>query len=251
MVPQPDFDKAVNREAGFFRDWGGIITGGVSLVDATQTARTFTGGIALVRTEPTESWMDPSDRTLLNFAAAYGKVSQPGSADMPIQSVKTAIYHFGAEEDLYFSPRLFGFGQAALDHNYSQGLDLQQNYGGGIGWTAYKTGAAELDLKGAVSYIHQAFSESSSNESLIGSTFAEIYTEKFAHGILLNEQISATPAWNDTSAYFANGSVSLALPVSKRLSMSLSLLDTFLNDPPLGFKKNSFQFTAGLNYALK
>ncbi len=246
MVSQPDFDKAVNREGGFFQDWSGIVTGGVSLVEATQNARTFTGGIALVRTEPTESWMDPSNRTLLNFGAAYGKVSQPGVAD-----IKTDIIHFGAEEDLYFSPRLFGFGQATLDHNYSQGLDLQQNYGGGIGWTVYKTAASELDLKGAVSYIHQAFSESSSNESLIGSTFAEIYTEKFAHGILLNEQISATPAWNDTNAYFANGSISLAMPVSKRLSMSLTLLDTFLNDPPLGFKKNSFQFTAGLNYALK
>ena len=28
-------------------------------VQATQEAHTFTGGIALVRTEPTESWMDP------------------------------------------------------------------------------------------------------------------------------------------------------------------------------------------------
>jgi hypothetical protein len=28
-------------------------------------------------------------------------------------------------------------------------------------------------------------------------------------------------------------------------------LDTFLNDPPPGFRKNSFQFTAGLTYALK
>ena len=246
LVGQPEFEKAMNREAGFFQDWGGTVTAGASVVQATQEAHTFTGGIALVRTEPTESWMDPSNRTLFDFSAAYGRVSQPGLPD-----IKTAIYHGDAEEDKYFAPRLFGFGQAAFDHNYSQGLDLQQMYGGGLGWTAYKTGAAELDLKAAISYIHQGFDVSASNESLIGSTFAEIYTRKFQHRILLNEQISATPAWNDTSAYFATGSVSLTLPVHKRLSMALTSADTFLNDPPPGFRKNSFQFTAGLTYALK
>jgi hypothetical protein len=246
VVAQPDFEKAMNHNDGFLHDWGGAVTAGASLVEATQESENFTGAIALVRTEPTESWMSPSDRTLLAFTAAYGKISQPGVPD-----IKTAIYHAGAEEDKYFSPRLFGFGQAAFDHNYSQGLDLQQMYGGGLGWTAYKTAAAELDLKAAVSYIHQSFSESAAGESLIGSTFAEIYTRKFQHGILLNEQISATPAWNDTSAYFATGSVTLTLPVHKRLSMALTSADTFLNDPPAGFKKNSFQFTAGLTYALK
>jgi hypothetical protein len=246
VVAQPDFEKAINREAGFFEDWGGSVTAGASIVQATQEAHTFTGAIALVRSEPTESWMNPSTRTLIDFSAAYGRVSQPGLPD-----IKTAIYHADAEEDKYVSPRLFVFGQAAFDHNYSQGLDLQQMYGGGLGWTLYKTAAAELDVKAAVSYIHQSFSESTSNESLIGSTFGEIYTHKFLHGILLNEQISATPAWNDTSAYFATGSASLTLPVHKRLAVSLTSLDTFLNDPPPGFRKNSFQFTAGLTYALK
>jgi len=246
VVGQPEFDKAINREAGFFHDWGGTVTAGASLVHATQDASTFTGGIALVRAEPTEGWLAPSTRTLFDFSAAYGKVSQPGLAD-----IKTAIYHGDAEEDKYFSPRLFGFGQAAFDHNFSQGLDLQQTYGGGLGWTAYKSAAAELDLKAAFSYIHQSFNISTSNESLVGSTFGEIYTLKFQHGILLNEQFSATPAWNNTSAYFATGGVSLTFPVRKRLGLALASLDTFLNDPPPGKKKNSFQFTAGLTYALK
>ena len=244
VLPQPEFEKAMNRNAGLFQDWGGAVTAGASLVHATQVASTFTGGIALVRTEPTESWLLPSTRTLLNFSATYGKVTEPGT------SIKTAIYHAGAEEDKYFSSRLFGFGQAAFDHSYSQGLDLQQMYGGGLGWTAYKTAAAELDVKAAMSYIHQNFSAGAS-ESLIGSTFGEIYTRKFQHGILLDEQISFTPAWNNTSAFFGTGSVSLAFPVHKRLSLALGSLDTFLNNPPPGFKKNSFQFTASLTYALK
>lgn len=246
VVAQPEFEKAMHHQAGFFQDWGGAVTAGLSLVQATQSARTFTGGIALVRTEPAEGWLNPSTRTLFDFSAAYGKVTQTG-----LEDIKTAIYHGDAEEDKYFSPRLFGFGQAAFDHNFSQGLRLQQMYGGGLGWTASKSAAAELDLKAGLSYIHQGFDISASNQSLVGTTFAEIYTRKFQHGILLNEQLSATPSWNNTNAYFGTGSVSLTMPVSKRLSMTTAALDTFLNDPPAGFKKNSFQFTAGLTYALK
>jgi hypothetical protein len=246
VVEQPAFEKAINGNDSFLQDWGGAVTAGISLVQATQTSRTYTGGIGLVRAVPSETWLNPSSRTLLDFNAAYGKVTQPG-----LPNIKTAIYHADAEEDLYFSPRLFGFGQAAFDHNFSQGLNLQQNYGGGLGWTALKTGAAELDVKAAASYIHQSFSASTSNQSLIGTTFAEIYTRKFKHGVLLNQQISFTPAWNNTSAYFGTATVGLTLPVHKRLSVGITSLDTFLNDPPPGFKKNSFQFSAGLNYALK
>ncbi|HTQ58468.1 MAG TPA: DUF481 domain-containing protein [Bryobacteraceae bacterium] len=246
VMDQPAFEKAINNNESFWSDWGGTVTAGLSLVEATQNARTFTGGISLARTAPGVSWLDPSTRTLFDFSAAYGKVSQPG-----LQDIKTAIYHGDAEEDKYFSARLFGFGNAAFDHNFSQGLDLQQTYGGGLGWTVYKTAAAELDLKAAASYIHQSFQENASNQSLVGSTFSEIYTRKFQKGILLSQQFSATPAWNNTSAYFGTASVTLTVPVRKRLSLALASLDTFLNDPPPGFKKNSFQFTAGFTYALK
>ena len=246
VVDQPEFDKAIHHQAGLFEDWGGSVTAGVSLVEATQNSETFTGGIGLVRTEPTESWLNPSNRTIIDFSTAYGKVTQTGLA-----TIKTDIYHADAEEDKYFSPSLFGYAQTAFDHNYSQGLDLQQMYGGGIGWTVYKTGAVELDLKGAMSYVHQGFESAASNESLVGSTFTESFTRKFQHSILLTEQLTATPAWNDTSAYFGSASVTLALPVHKRLGVAIGSVDTFLNDPPPGFKKNSFQLTVGLTYALK
>ena len=246
VVGQPEFEKAINGEEGFFRDWGGTVTAGVSLVEATQKADTFTGSISLVRVEPSENWLNPSNRTLFDFSGSYGKVSQPGVPD-----IKTDIVHVDAERDEFFSARLFGFGQIALDHNFSQGLDLQQLYGGGLGWTAVKTGTQEFDLKASVDYIHQNFQISASNQSLVGSTFAEIYTRKLGHGVVFNEQISVLPAWNNSRAYSATGLASLSLPVHKRFSLAVSSLDTFLNDPPPGFKKNSFQFTTGLTYALR
>ena len=45
---------------------------------------------------------------------------------------------------------------------------------------------------------------------------------KFFRGIVFTEQLSITPAWNNTSAYSAWGSAGIAMPVYKRLSFSVS-----------------------------
>jgi hypothetical protein len=68
--------------------------------------------------------------------------------------------------------------------------------------------------------------------------------------MIFTQQVSIIPAWNDTKAYSANGSAALTMPVYKRLSFTVGAIDTFLNDPPPGFKKNSFQLTTGVTYAL-
>jgi hypothetical protein len=245
VVDEAAFEKALHRP-GIFEEWTGAIAAGASLVEATQKSNTFTSSIALIRAVPAENWLDPRNRTLVDFSASYGKVTQPNTP-----SVKTSIFHAGAERDEYFSGRFYGFGQIGYDHNFSQGLDLQQAYGGGVGWTVIKSARQTLDVKASMSYVNQQFEDSTENQNLIGSTFAETYLRTLPHGILLSEQIAATPAWNNTRAYSAVGGAGLAMPVFKRLSVAISALDTFLNNPPPGFKKNSFQFTTGVTYSLK
>lgn len=245
VIDEPAFQKAVSGNPGFFKEWKGAITAGASLVQATQTSRSFSGSVNLVRAIPSETWLDPRNRTTLNFTAAYGVLDQPKTAE-----IKTEIYHADAERDEYFSPRLYAFGQLAYDHNYSQGLDLQQLYGGGIGWTALKDASQALDLKASLSYIEQSFT-GAIDQSLFGSTFAEDYNRKFVHGILLTEQLAITPAWTNTNAYSALGNLVLTMPVYKRFNITFGTVDTFLNDPPPGFKKNSFQLTTGLAYTLQ
>ena len=245
VVDEAAFEKALHRP-GIFEDWTGAIAAGASLVEATQKSNTFTAGIGLIRAVPAENWLDPRNRTTIDFSTSYGKLTQPNTP-----TVKTSIYHADAERDQYFNGRVYGFGQLGYDHNFSQGLDLQQAYGGGIGWTVIKSARQTLDVKGSMSYVKQQFADATKSQNLVGSTFAEGYQRTLAHGILLTEQLAATPAWNNNRAYTAVGGAGLTMPVFKRLSIAMSALDTLLNDPPAGFKKNSFQFTTGITYALK
>ena len=74
---------------------------------------------------------------------------------------------------------------------------------------------------------------------------------KLPHGLVFNQTAVVTPAFNNTNAYSATATAGLVFPVYKRFGFSVGTLDDFLNDPAAGSKKNSFQFTAGVNYTLK
>ncbi len=264
ITDEATLNKQINREPGFFDGWNGAATAGATLVAATQNQYTVSGGIGLVRSVPTVSWLKPRDRTSIDFNGSFGQITQPGylSGTTPVPAVvtKSEIYHGDAERDEYLSPKFFALGQVAFDHNYSQSLSLQQIYGGGFGWTAFKTAKQEGDLKGTAQYEKQQFSTGgpSANKNLIGSTFAASY---LLHLKLFTytQGVSFIPAYNDFRAYSANETNTLAFPAYKRLSFSVGTMDSYLNDPPVQVppltqpptRRNSFQFTMGITYAFK
>jgi hypothetical protein len=259
ILDEATMDKQLHHSPGFFSGWNGAATAGAAIVNATQNQYTFSGGVGMARVVPTASWLNPRDRTSIEFTGSFGKITQPaytvGDVIVPAVVTKSAIYHAEAERDQYFSPRFYALGQTAFDHNYAQDLDLQQIYGGGFGWTFYKKPTQEADLKATIQYEKQQFiqSNSSTNLNLIGSTFAATYV---LHRKLLTytQGIAFIPAYNTPRAYSANETNTIALPAFKNLSFSMGTLDSYLNDPPTSLpptKRNSFQFTMGLTYAIK
>ena len=106
-------------------------------------------------------------------------------------------------------------------------------------------------------YVKQQFSASQTltpvqeeDQNLIASTLEQSFRRALAHGITFQERFSISAPWNNLNAYTTGGNVTLTLPVYKSVSFTLGVLDTFLNNPPPGFRKNSFQFTTGLTYTL-
>ncbi len=264
-------EKAAFHEPGFFTGWNGAATAGATLVAATQNQYTISGGIGLVRAIPTVAWLTARNRTSFDFSGSYGKITQPAFTAPPspptttVPTVvpevvtKSAIAHVDAERDQYVSPRIFVLGQTAFDHNYSQDLSLQQIYGGGIGVTTLKTPKQELDLKGTVQYEKQKFiaGTGDTDQNLIGSTFSATYGAHLKM-FIYTQGLAFVPAWNVTKAYSANEVNTLAFPAYKNFSFSVGTLDSYLNDPPdtlsltsPATKRNSFQFTMGLTYAIK
>jgi hypothetical protein len=246
VIEETSFENAVHKNPSFFADWGGGVTAGASIVEATQQSRTFTGAINLVRTVPDEDWLRRRNRTDVNFSLSYGTLEQPNTP-----TVKTEIYYADLQRDEYLSLSLFAFAQGSFDHNFSQGLNLQQTYAGGLGWSAIKRANESLDLKAGVTYVRQDFEVASANQTLAGSTFEEAFTRGLKRGIKFSQQLIIAPAWTNSKALTASANATLTIPVYKRTNFSLGTIDNYLHDPPPGFKKNSFQAIMGLNYTLR
>lgn len=250
IVDYPTLDKQINHHPSLWSGWNGAATAGATLVQATQNQYTLSGSLGLIRTVPSVTWLNPRNRTAADFSGSYGKITEPGSP-----SVKSAIYHVDAERDQYISSRIFALGQLAFDHNFAQDLQLQQIYGAGFGWTLFETPRHEADIKATLQYEKQQFitGAAGTNQNLIGSTFSADYmlhTKPF----IFAQNVAFVPAYNTPRAYSANETDTLTFPTFKNLGFSVGTIDSYLNNPPAVVpptKRNSFQFTMGLTYAIK
>ena len=249
IVDDATYQKEIHKKIGFKSGWDGHITTGTSMIYSTQSSYLFQVDTALKRAVPTVSWLDPKLRTILNVTLSAGKTSQPGTP-----STITNIYHLDAERDEYFSRRGYYLQGLSFDHNFSQGLVLQQIYGVGIGRTLFKREDAEFDVTSDLHYESQHFNATANvselNLNLVGSALTEAYTKKWGK-ISFDEKFLADIAWNNAKAFSASGNSSVRMPVYKNLSFSVSTIDSFLNNPQVGYKKNSFQLSTGFALNLR
>jgi hypothetical protein len=264
IIDQSTYEKEVAHNPNFLHGWNGSVSGGASLVRSSQEGTSFNAGVTLIRTIPVVPYLPPKTRTTFNLLESYGKLTQPvipqTTPPTPPSEAKTSIFHADAEHDIYFTPRFYALGDLSFDHDFAQGLNLQQIYGGGFGWTALQTPVQELDLKAEIHYEMQTFIQPDPitdlnpripDQNLIGATFGEDYHRNLPGKIVFTESASILPAFNNPDAYSATGAAGLTLPTYKRISLGLNATDSYLNMPADGYKKNSFQFITSVVYAFK
>jgi len=255
IIDSETYNKEVTANPTPLQGWTGAITGGATIVRATDYGENFNLGIGLIRAIPTVPFLPPRTRSTVDVLETYGKLTSPvipqTAPPSPAAETKTSIFHADAEHDKYFSTRLYALAAVSFDHNYAQGLSLQSIYGGGLGYTVFNTAVQQLDLKADVHYERQNFFAPTPGENLIGSIFGEAYHRNLPRKIVFTENATFIPAWNNSSAYSAIFAAGLVLPTYKRLSVNLNVLDNYLNNPAAGYDKNSFQFITGVSYSFK
>lgn len=262
VIDSASFHRELRGESDFRYGWNGTATLGASLVTGTNTAQTYTGSVAFVRAIPTIPWLPSNSKTTVNLSATYGlakdqEVISNGNVFQAASVTKTDIKHGDAEYDKYFSSEIFGLVNANADHNFGNGLELQQADGAGVGWSVIKSPNNVFDLKASLQYEQQEFYNGlysglgTPAENLVGAAITESWNRTLAHAVKLNEYVTLSPTFNLIQAYSGVGHVSLVFPVYRKLSFSLASTDNYLGDPPQGYLRNTFQFTAGMTFTLK
>jgi len=241
IVDPKTYAEAVTAHPHVWQSWRGQVSGGFSQISATQASTSFTSRIELQRPVPSLAWLPQQSDTLFHYESTYGRLSQPH-----LPTVRTSIYSLGVEQDQDVSGRLFLFGNAQLDHNFSQGLQLQQAYGGGVGWKLIQTAPTQLALRADLHWTHQRFL-SLANERFLASSFTETLRQNYGR-VVWTQNVSLTPSYTKGLAYQMAGMSSWAVPVYRSLSLNFTVMDNYLNNPQPGFLKNSLQISTGVQF---
>jgi hypothetical protein len=262
MLDADAYQRELHNESDFFYGWTGTATVGATLVEATNSSQTYTGTLAFVRAIPTIAGLPAGSKTILNLSGTYGLAKNPQiiSGDNVYQTAsvtKTDILHGDLEYDKFFTSTIFGLVNASADHNFGNGLQLQQAYGAGIGWAILRTPQNDLSLRAALQYEQQQFYNGITSglgtptDNLVGALVGETWNRNFPHNMKFKESITLSPTFNLVNSYSGVGSASFLFPVYKRLNFSITTTDNYLGDPPEGFLRNTFQLTTGITYTLK
>lgn len=244
MVVDPNtYTKEVLAHPHLWQSWQGQIVGGFSQVSATQSSTSYTTQLELQRPVPKLSWMQQRSNTLLHFNGTYGKLSQPNTP-----TVRTSIFTAGLEQDEDISKRLFLFANTQFDHNDAQGLQLQQAYGGGIGWKVKTTPETQVALRADLHWTRQRFL-STVNDNFLASSMTETLRQML-HKVIWTQSMSITPSITHGVAYQMSGMSAWAMPLYHSLSLNFTVVDAYINNPQPGFLKNSLQYSTGIQVNL-
>ncbi len=262
MLDEPAYRREMHNQSDFLYGWYGTATLGATIVTSTNSAQTYTGTVGLVRAIPTIAGLPAGSKTILNLSGTYGLAKDPeivsGADVFQTASVtKTDILHGDLEYDKFFTPTVFGLVNASADHNFGNGLELQQAYGAGIGWGILRSPQNDLAVRTSLQYEQQQFYNGLTSglgtptENLVSASIGETWSRTFPHNIKFNESLTLNPTFNVVKAYSGTAKAGLVFPVYKNLNFSVTTTDNYLGDPPEGFLRNTFQFTTGVTYTLK
>src|SRR5580693_10442788 len=119
LIDGVTYDKEVVSNPGIWYGWGGSISGGITLVESTQTGQTYNLAANLIRLVPSVAFLPPRTRSTINVLETYGKIDQPvipqTTPPTPDTVAKTNIFHADAEHDKYFTSKLYGLVGASFD----------------------------------------------------------------------------------------------------------------------------------------
>jgi hypothetical protein len=231
------------------KKWESTATVGVSLSRGNSKNFLATGALGTKRT-----W--EFDEALAGINLGYGENTPKGSGTNNITD--SYVKGFGQWNHL-FSPQFYGGLRLAGEHDDIAHLTYRAIVSPLAGYYFVKQPNALLSAEVGPSYVREDFYNSlrpdlttdDNVHNYLGLRVGERGEYKFKTGAKVWESIEWIPKIQDMNDYLVNFEAGVSAPISKALSVSLILQDTYKNIPPITSPKtykNDLKLIAGLTY---
>jgi putative salt-induced outer membrane protein YdiY len=250
--PEKNFAKLQKTiHAKPWQDWTGITNLGYSLITGDTQARSLTANVNATRLQPNIPGLPVKWRSNLFLTALFSHAKSSSSA----AEITSNTFSSGLRQDRVFENNNFVFALAQYDYIQPQGIKLRQTYGGGFGRDMVHRPKLAFSLLGGLTYVRTNLENTSafplppgtsllqnSAEALVG----EKVTAQLTKWVNFVHDINFYPNLTQTGEYRFDTSTALAVPLTQRLSFSISFVDFYLSNPLPGNHKNNATLSTGL-----
>ena len=240
-----------NMHAKPWQDWNGTTNLGYSLITGDTQSRSFNANVGATHILPNVPGMSVKWRSNFFLTALFSHAKSSGSPT----EISSNTFSSGLRQDRLFESSNFVFGLMQYDYIQPQGIKLRQTYGGGFGRDIIHNPKLDVSLLGGLTYVRTNLENTTafplppgtsllqnSAEALVG----EKVSAKLTKWLNLVHDINFYPNLSQTGEYRFDTSTALAVPLTKRLSFSISYVDFYLSNPLPGAHKNNATISTGL-----
>ena len=179
---------------------------------------------------------------LANFTVTYGLVNNVEAANRMDGSLKTDV-------DIGKSRKLYVYNLFDSGYDHLRQIDFQYDEGAGLGYKIIER--PRFILKGEAGAEFQRFNYSTiPGRSIFSFRLGENVNWKVNDKLTVIHTASISPNVDDIGDYRAHGTLSVAYPLFKRVTVNLNLIEDYDSHPPTGAKNNSLQIqtTVGMTF---
>lgn len=217
--------------------WRGSIGAGASIINGNSRSSSYNLNTEAIR-------LTKNDKTRFYATGLYGKTNGVQSAN---------LIRGGGRYDHDLTPQVFGFGSVDLERDKIGNLKYRVAPAVGLGYHVVKNDNHTFDVFAGVGYVHDEFytpkliagstrSKYGRPELLIGEQSAHKITDSTS----LRQSFVVYPNLDDRGEYRSVFDAGLAVAMSSKVSLTMSLVNRYSSDPGPGVKKSDTLFVTGI-----
>lgn len=250
-VPLSQLDSATPQRPA---RWKGTLQSQDSIIGATQKQYQLGGALHITRATQDKRTFK-HQVTDINIQASFGESKNSGASP-----VRTALYDGLFQQNIFIRDNPSGayggpyvFVLTDFYHNLSLGMNIEQTYGGGVGWDR-QYGRHIFGFGADVRYVNENIYSPGKSLNLAGAGLGEhdSYTLPWPkkNPFTLFERITFVPAFNESHAFQARGIAGLDMPISGRFSVGVQDTDDYLRNAPANSNQNYSSVQLTLSYTI-
>lgn len=250
--PEKSFEKLDQTvHAKPWQDWKGATNLGYSAITGDTQSRSFTANVNAIRNQPDIPGLAVKWRTNFSLTALFSHATSSSST----AEITSNTFSSGIRQDLLFTKKNFVFALAQYDYIQPEGIRLRQTYGGGFGRDMFRRPKFDFSVLGGMTYVRTNLENTTTTPLPAGTALfqgsaeaiaGEKVTAQITKWLAFVHDINFYPNLTQSGEYRFDTNTSLAVPLTKRLSFSVSFVDFYLSNPLPGNHKNNATLSTGL-----